>query len=88
MSDVRDEERLADLRGFIMRELQRAKDAGAEPADLVAVLTHGLGEILAASGRWDIAPLLPVLAAQVRDNHRRGIQRRATMAPALRGFLA
>lgn len=87
-ADTLDDERLADLRGFVMRELERARTAGADGPDLVTVLTHALGEVLAASGNWNIDPVLPVIAAQVLANHRRAIQRRATIAPALRGFLA
>lgn len=81
--DTLDDERLADLRRFVMRELERGRTAGADGADLVAVLTHALGEVLGATGRPDIGPILPVIAAQVLANHRRALQRRATTAPAL-----
>jgi hypothetical protein len=81
------DERLADLRGFLMRELARAQAAGAEPADLIACLCDALGETLAATGRPDVSPLLPVLAAQVRQAHRRALARRAAMPAAWRGDL-
>lgn len=71
-----DSERLADLRGFLMRELDRARGAGADSADLIATLCDALGEVLADTRRADISPILPVLASQILRAHIAGVRRR------------
>lgn len=77
-----------DLRGFLMRELERGRQAGADPSSLVALLAFALGETLAAAGEQNISGVLPTIADLVRISYRAGVARRDREPPSWRGRLA
>lgn len=76
--DTRDDERIADLRGEVMRAIDRCIDQDGDEEDILAVLAHAFGETTAAFGRRsEISHLLIAFADSAKTFHFRAVSRRA-----------
>jgi hypothetical protein len=88
VSEVAADERLLDLYGFLMRELQRGVEAGCTADEMLACLSRCAGEVVALENAEIPPDLLAYIALGIRRAHGQAAEVRKANPAVWRGRLS